>query len=312
MIALSHITKRYGRTCALEDLSFTAPKGQIIGLLGQNGAGKTTTLNILTGYLPPSGGSVAVGGFDLLREPRRAKGLMGYLPEKPPLYDEMTVESYLKFCCRLKEVAKSAIPGHVAEILKTTGLEAVAHRPLGHLSKGYRQRAGIAQALCGAPEVLVLDEPTVGLDPKQVVEIRGLIRELGKSHTVIFSSHILQEVQQLCSRVIILHEGRMARDVDLTAIQSHPRKWRLTVAMNEKKLAPSLSTLPGVTRLKVLPTFDTAVTEAILESDSEDLPRRLFTLLCGLDAPILRLTPMADTLEEIFLEATASREEVRP
>jgi len=145
-----------------------------------------------------------------------------------------------------------------------------------------------------------------------VVEIRGLIRELGKSHTVIFSSHILQEVQQLCSRVIILHEGRMARDVDLTAIQSHPRKWRLTVAMNEKKLAPSLSTLPGVTRLKVLPTFDTAVTEAILESDSEDLPRRLFTLLCGLDAPILRLTPMADTLEEIFLEATASREEVRP
>jgi len=310
MIALSHITKRYGRTCALEDLSFTAPQGQIIGLLGQNGAGKTTTLNILTGYLPPTAGSVSIGGFDLLRAPRQAKRLMGYLPEKPPLYDEMTVESYLKFCCGLKEVAKGAIPSHVEEILQTTGLKEVARRPLGHLSKGYRQRAGIAQALCGAPQVLVLDEPTVGLDPRQVVEIRSLIRELGKTHTILFSSHILQEVQQLCQRVIILHEGRLVRQVDLAAMDSHPRKYRLTAALNEKALVPALRELPGVSRVKVLPTFDTSVTEAILECENDQLPRRLFTLLCGLDAPILRLTPMADTLEEIFLEATASHQEV--
>ncbi|MBQ8537856.1 MAG: ABC transporter ATP-binding protein [Clostridia bacterium] len=310
MIALSHITKRYGAAHALKDLSFTAPRGQIIGLLGQNGAGKTTTLNILTGYLPPSSGSVTVGAFDLLTNPRQAKRLMGYLPEKPPLYEEMTVESYLKFCCQLKEVAKKAIPHHVAEILKTTGLTDVARRPLGHLSKGYRQRAGIAQALCGAPEVLVLDEPTVGLDPKQVVEIRSLIKELGKTHTIIFSSHILQEVQQLCQRVIILHEGRMVREVDLTRMEAHPRKYRLSIAMNEKRLAPALKGLPGVTRLKVLPTFDTQVTEAILECDTQELPRRLFTLLTGLDAPILRMTPLADSLEEIFLEATAAHEEV--
>lgn len=311
MIALSHVTKRYGRATAVEDLSFTAPKGQIIGLLGQNGAGKTTTLNMLTGYLPPTEGSVTIGGFDLLKNPRQAKRLMGYLPEKPPLYDEMTVESYLKFCCRLKEVAGGAIPGHVAEILKTTGLAEVAHRPLGHLSKGYRQRAGIAQALCGAPEVLVLDEPTVGLDPKQVVEIRGLIRELGRNHTILFSSHILQEVQQLCRRVIILHEGRLVREVDMAGLEGHPRKYRLSIAMNEKKLAPALRSVEGVSRLTVLPTFNADVTEAILESDDERLPRRLFTLLTGLDAPILRLTPLADSLEEIFLEATAPREEVR-
>lgn len=304
MIALNHVSKRYGAFSALEDLSFTALRGQVVGLLGQNGAGKTTTLNILTGYLPPTQGTVTVGEFDMLKNPRQAKALMGYLPEKPPLYDEMTVEGYLKFVCRLKGVERRAVAGHVAEILNTTGLADVARRPLGHLSKGYRQRAGIAQALCGAPEVLVLDEPTVGLDPRQVVEIRELITRLGQTHTVIFSSHMLAEVQQLCQRVIILHGGRMVRECDLTQAAAHPRKYRVTIALNEKALAPALRSIEGVERVNILPTFDTALTEATLEAADADFPRRLFTLCAGLDAPILRLTPLADSLEEIFLEAT--------
>lgn len=180
MIELRHVTKRYGAVEALHDVSFRAPEGQIVGLLGQNGAGKSTTLNILTGYLPPTSGQVLVDGMDLLQNARECKRLIGYLPEKPPLYDEMTVRSYLRFVCELKEVQKSAIAAHVEDIIRTCGLSEVAHRLIGHLSKGYRQRVGVAQSLCGNPKVLVLDEPTVGLDPRQVVEIRALIADLGK------------------------------------------------------------------------------------------------------------------------------------
>lgn len=205
MIELRHVTKRYGAVEALHDVSFRAPEGQIVGLLGQNGAGKSTTLNILTGYLPPTSGQVLVDGMDLLQNARECKRLIGYLPEKPPLYDEMTVRSYLRFVCELKEVQKSAIAAHVEDIIRTCGLSEVAHRLIGHLSKGYRQRVGVAQSLCGNPKVLVLDEPTVGLDPRQVVEIRALIADLGKTHTVIFSSHLLSEIQQLCQRVLILN-----------------------------------------------------------------------------------------------------------
>ena len=177
MIELKGVSKRYGAVDAISDISFTAPKGQVVGLLGQNGAGKTTTLNILTGYMPPTEGQVLVDGLDMLTNARECKRAIGYLPEKPPLYDEMTVRSYLKFVCELKEVARKEIPAHVDEVMATCGLTDVAGRIIGHLSKGYRQRVGVAQALCGDPPVIVLDEPTVGLDPRQVVEIRSLIRE---------------------------------------------------------------------------------------------------------------------------------------
>ena len=174
MIELRHVTKRYGAVEALHDVSFRAPEGQIVGLLGQNGAGKSTTLNILTGYLPPTSGQVLVDGMDLLQNARECKRLIGYLPEKPPLYDEMTVRSYLRFVCELKEVQKSAIAAHVEDIIRTCGLSEVAHRLIGHLSKGYRQRVGVAQSLCGNPKVLVLDEPTVGLDPRPVGDSTAL------------------------------------------------------------------------------------------------------------------------------------------
>lgn len=180
MIECKSVSKRFGPVEAVHELSFRAPEGRIVGLLGQNGAGKTTTLNMLTGYYPPTSGQVLVDGMDMLRHPRDCKRRIGYLPERPPLYDEMTVLEYLRFCCQLKEVAHRAVRAHVDEIIQLCGLTEVRGRLLGQLSKGYRQRAGIAQALCGDPAVLVLDEPTVGLDPKQVVEIRSLIQTLGR------------------------------------------------------------------------------------------------------------------------------------
>ena len=314
MIELRHVTKRYGAVEAVHDLSFRAPEGQIVGLLGQNGAGKTTTLNMLTGYFPPTSGQVLVDGMDMLYEPRACKRCIGYLPEKPPLYDEMTVRAYLAFVCELKEVQRKAIPGHIREIMDTCGLTDVADRLVGHLSKGYRQRVGVAQALCGNPPVIVLDEPTVGLDPKQVVEIRELMRELGKTHTVLFSSHLLSEIQQLCQRVIILHKGKLIREADMAELTDTGETIRLraSIAMKERLLLPALKGLDCVRRVKVLPTPDADITEVELEctcdGDRGDPQTQLFRLLCGLDAPLRMLTQQRDTLEDVFLRATAESE----
>lgn len=311
MIELKHVTKRYGATLAVSDLSFRAPEGQIVGLLGQNGAGKTTTLNMLTGYFPPNEGQVLVNGMDMLHNPRECKRCIGYLPEKPPLYDEMTVEAYLRFVCELREVERRAIAAHIGEIMTICGLTEVAKRLVGHLSKGFRQRVGVAQALCGNPPVIVLDEPTVGLDPRQVVEIRELIRQLGKTHTVIFSSHLLSEIQQLCQRVIILHKGRVIREADMAELTDGGDKVRLraSIAMREEKLLPALKGLDCVCRVKVLPATEENITEVELEcdarSDRGDPQTQLFRLLCGLDAPLRMLVPQRDTLEEVFLRATA-------
>ena len=311
MIELCNVTKRYGAVEAVSGLSFSAPDGQIVGLLGQNGAGKTTTLNMLTGYFPPTSGEVRVDGMDMLQDPRACKRHIGYLPEKPPLYDEMTVTAYLKFVCELREVKREAIAQHVQHITATCGLTEVAGRLVGHLSKGYRQRVGIAQALCGDPDVLVLDEPTVGLDPKQVREIRELIRQLGKTHTVIFSSHLLPEIQQLCDRVVILHKGKLVREApmsELTGGDGETLRFRATIAMKERLLVPALNSLECVRRVKVLPTSNADYTELELECVKETergiAQAQLFRLLAGLDAPLMQLTPVRDTLEEVFLRAT--------
>ena len=311
MIELRQVTKRYGEVAAVDGLSFTAPAGQIVGLLGQNGAGKTTTLNILTGYLPPTSGQVLVDGMDMLTRARECKRRIGYLPEKPPLYDEMTVKSYLSFVCELKEVAPRAIRAHVERIMATCGLTEVAGRIIGHLSKGFRQRVGVAQALCGDPPVLVLDEPTVGLDPRQVVESRSLIRELGKSHTVIFSSHMLPEIQQLCQRVIILHKGRLVREADMNALTGTDGTLRLraSIALGQKELLPALQSLSAVQRVKALPGLQKGVTEVLLECDPAAVPdaqTQLFNLLCGLTTPLRMLTQERSTLEEAFLRLTAN------
>ena len=210
MIEVSHLTKQYGNHLAVDDVSFTVADGQICGLLGPNGAGKSTIMNILTGYLSATSGQVTVAGHPLPEEADAAKACVGYLPEQPPLYPEMTVQEYLTFAAELKGVKKAERKEQVCRVARRTGLEAVLPRLIRSLSKGYKQRVGIAQALLGSPRLIILDEPTVGLDPAQVIEIRKLIRELGRAHTVILSSHILGEVQAVCQQILILSKGHLA------------------------------------------------------------------------------------------------------
>lgn len=210
MIEVSHLTKQYGNHLAVDDVSFNVADGQICGLLGPNGAGKSTIMNILTGYLSATSGQVTVAGHPLPEEADAAKACVGYLPEQPPLYPEMTVQEYLTFAAELKGVKKAERKEQVCRAARRTGLEAVLPRLIRSLSKGYKQRVGIAQALLGSPRLIILDEPTVGLDPAQVIEIRKLIRELGRAHTVILSSHILSEVQAVCQQILILSKGHLA------------------------------------------------------------------------------------------------------
>ena len=311
MIELNHVSKNYGPVPALRDISFQIGDKETVGLLGRNGAGKTTLLNIMTGYFPPSEGQVRIGGRSMLVEAAACKRMIGYLPEKPPLYDEMTTESYLRFVCSLREVKKQAIPGHVEEILTLCGLQEVRKRVLGHLSKGYRQRAGIAQALCGAPEILIFDEPTVGLDPKQTVEIRELIRKLRDEHTVIFSSHILSEVQQACSRVIILDEGRMALDYNACKAQRETVQLRLKIAGNEETVISRLRRLDGIISAEPLPAEEKGVTEARVRTargtDSGEALDRLFRMLADSTLPVRMFCEEKEDLEDVFLRVISGR-----
>lgn len=307
MIAIENVSKRYGSVRALDGVSLTVEAGSVLGLLGQNGAGKTTLLNVLTGYLAPTEGRVLIDGHDVLLEPALAKRHLGYLPEHPPLYDEMTVQEYLRFAAELRGVTRRAIPGHVDEVMELTGLTAMRCRLLSHLSKGYRQRAGMAQALCGDPDVLVLDEPTVGLDPKQITEIRALIRTLGKGRTIVFSSHILSEVQQLCTQVVILDEGVVRLDSPMNQVNAGQEITLLvTVAAAEGRILSRLKSLEGVRRVQVQPTAQTDQTTALITFFHQEEPeRRLFGLMSSLSIPILHLSRCEDSLEQVFLNTIA-------
>jgi ABC-2 type transport system ATP-binding protein len=218
MLEVRNLTKRYGDIVAVRDVSFTAEQGQILGFLGPNGAGKTTTMRILTGFLPATSGTARVAGFDVFTESAEVRRRIGYLPENPPLYAEMTTEAYLRFVARIKGMARDAVEDGIDRVVKLCGLEAVRTRLLKHLSKGFRQRAGLAQALIHDPPVLVLDEPTIGLDPRQIIEIRSLVRELAGQRTVILSTHILPEVSQICEKVVIINDGQIVLEDDMKSI----------------------------------------------------------------------------------------------
>ena len=307
MIEVQHLTKRYGPVTAVDDVSFKAERGEVLGFLGPNGAGKTTTMRILTGYIPPSEGNALVSGYDVQQKPLEAKRRTGYLPETPPLYPEMTVRDYLDFCARIKGVPRAERATRVKTSMERTRIDDVARRHCGKLSKGYRQRVGLAQALLHNPEVLILDEPTAGLDPKQIIETRKLIKELGGDHTVILSTHILPEVSQTCHRVVIINKGRVVAidsPDNLTARLRGTETMFLQVDAAGADAAGVLQGVPGVSQVRVAENRGTVTSIEVESETGRDVRRELAAAVTGHGWGLLELRPMRMSLEEIFLHLT--------
>ena len=308
MIEVSHLTKRYGGHTAVSNLSFTIEKGQIYGFLGPNGAGKSTTMNIMTGCLAASEGEVRIDGHDIFEEPQQAKRLIGYLPEQPPLYLDRTPREYLTFVGRAKGIKDKALPEQIGRVMEVTQITDVADRLIKHLSKGYRQRVGIAQALLGDPEVVILDEPTVGLDPKQIIEIRSLIQSLGQKHTVILSSHILSEVQAVCQTILIISKGHLvACDTpeNLERLFSGSAAVELTVEAGEAQTREILAPLDHIRSVDVRPEGADRC-QVTLETDGDEgVCRAVFFAFSRAGRAILRMTDAKASLEDIFIELTS-------
>ena len=329
MIAVEHVSKKYGDFLAVDDLTFTIEDGQIYGFLGPNGAGKSTTLNIMTGCLAATSGHVRIDGLDIYEREKEAKKRIGYLPEIPPLYVDQTPREYLEFVAQAKGLAKEERERQITQVMEETHIEEMADRLIRHLSKGYRQRVGIAQALLGNPTVIILDEPTVGLDPAQILEIRQLIRELGKRHTVIFSSHILSEVQAICQKVLILYKGKLAA-FDEPESLSRSLSAGSGIAILSRAGAEEIETivqqLPAISKVewkdgeeaksteapagrKDLPA---GTLEAVLYTDAEEIYpvcEDIFRAFAAAGRPLLKLQPLSAKLEDIFMELTEKEEE---
>lgn len=308
MIEVTNLTKKYGDHVAVDQLSFRVEKGQIYGFLGPNGAGKSTTMNIITGYLAPSAGTVTINGKDIQKEPEEAKKCIGYLPELPPLYIDMTVEEYLKFVAELKKVPKAERKKQIAEVMEMTRITDKKDRLIKNLSKGYRQRVGLAQAILGYPEVIILDEPTVGLDPKQIIEIRDLIRELGKNHTVILSSHILTEVSAVCDHIMIIAHGRLVASDSpegLQKLMSGSSELRLTVKGSYEDVDRALHALADVEKVEHRGAEqDNSVQVCVTAKENADIREKVFYALADAKLPILSMSHLEKSLEDIFLELT--------
>ena len=310
MIEIRNLVKYYGDICAVNDVTFTVNKGEILGFLGPNGAGKTTTMNILTGFLSATSGSVTINGHDILDDAQEAKKCIGYLPENPPLYLDMTVIEFLRFVSELKGVARENQIKQLAEIMRLVRIADVSNRLIKNLSKGYRQRVGIAQAMVGNPEVLVLDEPTIGLDPKQIIEIRNLIRELGKKHTIILSSHILPEVQAVCERVVIINKGVIAA-IDTPEGLPHKMaktsKVQLTAEGPARDVIQKLRMLPGVRNAEATVEKEDGISIFEIENEPErDVRKQVFFEMARNGWPIIEMKSMDPTLEDIFLQVTST------
>jgi ABC-2 type transport system ATP-binding protein len=300
MIDVQHVTKRFGNMTALDDISFSINKGEIVAFLGPNGAGKTTTMRILTGFMPPTMGTVRIADFDCLETPWEVKKRIGYLPETPPLYLELTVKEYLTFVGRIKRLHPEQLPERMDMIIAQTGLADVQGRVIGHLSRGYRQRVGLAQALLHNPPVLILDEPTTGLDPNQIIEIRDLIKNLAGSHTIILSTHMLAEATAICQRVIIIHRGRIVA-VDtpeqLGAKLRESETLSLTVKESDPQLLEALNRIPGVIRVSPGSTPQTYILETLM---GRDIREELTKLVVSRNVGLLELKTQPLTLEDVF------------
>ncbi len=310
MIEVKNITKRYGAQKALDDVSFSVNDGEILGFLGPNGAGKSTAMNIITGYISATSGKVLVDGCDVLEQPMKAKKNMGYLPEIPPLYEDMTVKEYLYFIYDLKKCKLPKI-SHMKDICSLIGLGDVYGRLIKNLSKGYRQRVGFAQALVGDPKILILDEPTVGLDPKQIVEIRDLIKKLGKRHTVILSSHILPEVQAVCDRIVVINRGRIVADdteKNILAGFDDEKNIYLTAQGDKQSVLGSLEGISGAQKVSCKKAKGGELEIVIKSAKDSDIRRQVFDSAAKDGWAILEMRTSKPTLEEIFIRLTEQKE----
>jgi len=309
MIEIKNLVKKFGKNTVLKGVTFSVNKGEVLGFLGPNGAGKSTTMNIITGYLSSTSGSVVINGHDILEEPELAKKSIGYLPELPPLYLDMTVREYLRFMADIKGVRSSEKDNQITKIMSLVKISNEADRLINNLSKGYKQRVGIAQALIGNPEILILDEPTVGLDPSQIREIRKLIRLLAKNHTIILSSHILSEVQAVCDRVIIIDNGKIVAADSMNDISKKVNKISklLVVFRGDSKLvAGTLKAIKGVNDIFVRETGNNDINrvELSLSSNDPDIRTTIFYTMTKLNCPIIEMKTIEYSLEEIFLSLT--------
>ena len=314
MIEVKNLTKIYGQHRAVDDVSFAVEDGEILGFLGPNGAGKTTTMNILTGYISATSGEAKINGIDILDKPEEAKKQIGYLPEIPPVYTEMTVGEYLDFAAKLKGIKESERKAGIQQAMEITRITDMKKRLIGNLSKGYRQRVGLAQAILGNPKVLILDEPTVGLDPKQIIEIRNLIRSLSKKHTIILSSHVLSEVSAVCDRVIIINKGKLvASDTpeNLSRQLQGMNRLQIRVAAPEKTALRIVGEIPGIVKVYSQGEHEQGTTDMMVETDNNiDARKTVFNGMARANCPLLMMRPMDLTLEEIFLKVTHLDKEV--
>lgn len=315
MIEIQNLTKKYGQIVAVNNISFNVNKGEILGFLGPNGAGKSTTMNIITGYLPSTAGTVKVDGYDIMTHPAEVKKRIGYLPEAPPLYRDMTVTEYLKFVSNLNNVPKKKQKAQMADIMELVGLTDHRKRLIDNLSKGYRQRVGLAQALIGNPEVLILDEPTVGLDPKQILEIRRVIKALSQERTIILSSHILPEVSAICERVVIINKGEIAAEDTperLSQGLDKAMKLNVTIAGPKDKIIETVKKIDGIKYMEATAKSGENAYKYILEGQSEeDIREKLFFAMAENGWPLLEIKPSVMTLEDIFISVVTKEQEVR-
>ena len=310
VIEINNLVKKYGDHVAVDDLSLTVEPGKIYGFLGPNGAGKSTTMNIITGYLGATSGEVKINGHDIFKEPEEAKKSIGYLPEIPPLYVDMTVREYLDFVAELKKLEKSLRKRYVEEAMETTGITDVANRMIRNLSKGYRQRVGFAQAILGYPEIIILDEPTGGLDPKQIIEIRELIRKLGEKHTVILSSHILTEISAVCDHVFIISKGKLvASDAteNLVSLMSGAQEIEVTVRTDASEAQKELASITEVSKVEV--KNEDAGELIVYAKKGADVRESVFRALAEKHFAVLEMHTIEKSLEDVFLEITQEGEE---
>lgn len=310
MIKVEHLVKRYGNRNVVDNLSFTVEKGQIVGFLGPNGAGKSTTMNMITGYISATEGNIEIDGIDIFEEPEKAKKKIGYLPEQPPVYPDMLVREYLSFVCDLKKVKKEKKEQTISKVMRRTKTNDVAERLIKNLSKGYRQRVGLAGAMIGDPEILILDEPTVGLDPKQILEIRDLIRDLSKKHTILLSSHIMQEVSAVCNQIIIINEGKMIVADTPDKIATHieqTNEVKMLIRGNRELVKSTLEQLESVKEFSVNKTEEESECEVLVVCDADmDLREDLFFTFADIKCPILEMNSRVPSLEEVFIKLTGN------